>query len=436
MQRPHRSNPASSARPHRATHLAVVGRDQLLVPRVLLPRNIPLVPVPQQHRPFFRAGLADAAPHALAPVLDHRLLTPPPEGVGTRIDRIRQQRVEAGVGRQLPDNPLALVPHRDLDALPQEPQVDLPHAAQFGELAEHQRERVPLALVRAHLDMPAVHLLVAGRQGGEQFAAGGQFHAALQRALAEHRQLHLAEPPLHPQVQPVVGPPGIVQPVAVPDQAAHDRAEVQQRVPVAPVARQPGGFQREHQPSPSPANRREQAVKARPLHAAAGGALVLVDHFHLAEAQFARMVGQPVLQLLALDMVAHLEVGRLAHVDEGLALQVVRGERPALRRSHAGLLRAGWAVGAAPLRSVPPRPAGRPAAAPAPAGPGAGGRTGSAAGPGVCDGSWGSPSAAGNGSSRQLDTSSRRSASAARDRRGTARTAHCDASGAVIHSGM
>ena len=175
-------------------------------------------------------------------------------------------------------------------------------------------------------------------------------------------------------------------------------------------------------PTSPAADGADQAIETRPQHAVAGGALVLVDHLHVAEPQLARMVGQRVLQPLALDVVTDLEVGRLAHVDAGLAPQLRGRERSSGGCRHLGLPGAGpWPAGAAGPRSAPPGPRARPAARGASGGSGA--RTGVPAarsGGGVaCDASL----PAGDGSRRKADSKSRRSASAARDRRGTARRA-------------
>ena len=208
-------------------------------------------------------------------------------------------------------------------------------------------------------------------------------------------------------------------------------------MPVAAVAGQARGFQGEHQPDRAAADGADQAIETRPQHAVAQGALVLVDHLHVAEPQLARMIGQRVLQPLALDVVTDLEVGRLAHVDAGLAPQVRGREQSSSGCRHVRLTGAGpWPAGAALPRSAPPGPRARPAAWGAPGGSGAGARTGApaarCAGGVACD----VPFPAGDGSCRKADSKSRRSASAARDWRGTSRRPHCDASGSVIHRGM
>ena len=60
------------------------------------------------------------------------------------------------------------------------PEKHLPDAAKLSELAEHQMDRITLALVRCHLDAIAIDLLVARRQRGKQFAALRHRQAAFQ----------------------------------------------------------------------------------------------------------------------------------------------------------------------------------------------------------------------------------------------------------------
>ena len=76
-------------------------------------------------------------------------------------------------------------------------------------------------------------------------------------------------------------------------------------------------------------HRRQQAV--------ARASLVLVNHFHLEEPQFTRMVGEHVLHALPLEMVADQEVGGLAHVDEGLALQMLGAVQGSVLPFHVDL---------------------------------------------------------------------------------------------------
>ena len=111
---------------------------------------------------------------------------------------------------------------------------------------------------------------------------------------------------------------GIVEPLAVGDQHAEKRAELQQLVPVPIVAGQTGRVQAQHQPGLAEPNLSDQPLKAVPvLGRTARLAQVIVDHLDpLAwPAEPDRPVDQSVLQLGALLMVPNLAGAGLAHVD-------------------------------------------------------------------------------------------------------------------------
>ena len=56
--------------------------------------------------------------------------------------------------------------------------------------------------------------------------------------------------------------PGIVEPFAIGDQGAEDRADFQQLIPIAIVACQAGGVETEHQACASQTNLGEQILEA------------------------------------------------------------------------------------------------------------------------------------------------------------------------------
>ena len=146
--------------------------------------------------------------------------------------------MQATGSRHFPHNPVLEDANRDRDPFAPEPQIHLPNAAQLGELAEHQVDRISLTLVRGHLDATARDLLVARRKIQEQLAAFGHRGQGLHRTLSEHGQLHFTEVPFHAEKKSVVGQGRVVQRRLVTDQTADNDTEIQQRMPVPSVARQ------------------------------------------------------------------------------------------------------------------------------------------------------------------------------------------------------
>ena len=304
----------------------------------------------------------------------------PAERVRAAVYRVGQQLVDGAVDRRLPDNAALLA--NDTDGrqrhvlLPQ-PQVNLADAPELRELAEHEIDRLSHAPIGILGDPVAPDLHVAHRDGEEQLAAGRLQAKRFERALAQRRELHLRQRPLHTEQQPVVRQARIVQAVIVAQQTAHKRAELQQRVPVTAVSSEPRSLQRQHDADTPFADRHQQPFEARPRRPAAGAAEILVDHHGLVPAQAAGPIRKSILTAAALVIVPQLIRRRLPDVDDRVARQVVRRDlvhrlppspwpsRPPCPRS-----------GSSPLRAAAPQVSGSPPLAspasvsdPAPAGP-------------------------------------------------------------------
>ena len=85
--------------------------------------------------------------------------------------------------------------------------------------------------------------------------------------------------------------PRIVEPFAIGDQGAQDRADFQQLIPIAMVARQAGGIVAEDQPCASQTNFSKQILEtATPQGVGSGFAQILIDDFHAL--YFANLIGQ------------------------------------------------------------------------------------------------------------------------------------------------
>lgn len=80
-----------------------------------------------------------------------------------------------------------------------QPQQYLAHAMQFGELLEDQRDRLADAQIRILLEpIPGAAHVTDGHRG-MQISPGGLELERFQGTLAQHRQFHLRERPLHAQ---------------------------------------------------------------------------------------------------------------------------------------------------------------------------------------------------------------------------------------------
>ena len=138
---------------------ALAGRivgDHALVPLELLPGDIALVLILEQHVPF-RQWAPQAAPDTLAAILDADLARRAAKSIGAGIDWVGQDIVHGIVERQFPDN---TAPRRrahgelngQCDALVSQPDVNLTHALELGELGEDQLQGLLNPLVGILLD--------------------------------------------------------------------------------------------------------------------------------------------------------------------------------------------------------------------------------------------------------------------------------------------
>jgi hypothetical protein len=110
----------------------------------------------------------------------------------------------------------------------------------------------------------------------------------LDRALAEDAHFHLAHRALHPKHQSVVGHARIVDAVFVNNQRTHETTKFQKRMPIATVARQPRGLDREHGADVALTYCGQQFLEARPRDATARAAKIVVDYLNIIPSELPR----------------------------------------------------------------------------------------------------------------------------------------------------
>ena len=140
------------------------------------------------------------------------------------------------------------------------------------------------------------------------------------QAQADLVQLGFAHDPRQAEQQPVVVGARVVEPLAIGEDHAEQRAQFEQLMPIAVVARQPRGIQAEHQAGIAEPDLGDQPLEAMPLGTRrARLAEILVDDVD-ALARPAEPDGaldQTILQLGALLVLADLLDRGLAHIDIG-----------------------------------------------------------------------------------------------------------------------
>lgn len=145
--------------------------------------------------------------------------------------------------------------------------------------------------------------------------------------MAQQAQLILRHRPLQSEQQAIVDEAWVVGAVRIDDQRAGKRAQVDEMMPVASVARQAGSLDAVDRRHVAGADHRHQPLEAGPFHdARSGPPKIVVDDRHRGEARSLRSVRQVVLAALALQVAHDLGHGRLADVHHGGTAPVVSGD--------------------------------------------------------------------------------------------------------------
>ena len=177
---------------------------------------------------------------------------------------------------------------------------------------------------------------VADRHADAQLAAARLGAGGVEHAGAQHAELELADAALHAEQQPIVRPAGVVDAVQVDHPRLDQAAQLEQVMPVAAVAGEPGGVEAQHSADLAGAEPRHEPLEAGPRHHAAGGAAeIVVDHLDVAEAPAPGDVDELVLAPLALEIGLDLGLGGLPNIDHRLALQHRGRQEISARHRHA-----------------------------------------------------------------------------------------------------
>src|SRR5450759_4376047 len=115
-----------------------------------------------------------------------------------------------------------------------------------------------------------------------------------------------------------------IGPILIDDHRTNQTAKLDQRVPVAPIARQTRRLDGEHGTDAALTDRREQPLEAWTADARARAAEIVIDDCHIRPAESAGAVGETILTQSALMIVGKLVDGGLPDVDEGTTRQMVR----------------------------------------------------------------------------------------------------------------
>ena len=269
-------------------------------------------------------------------------------GVGAAVDRVLDHPMDGGIGWPAPDHVAIGVLGRQVQPVLEEPEQGLPGAAELGHLVEDESDGLLDTTVGVLLE-PVAGLHEADRGGDDQLAATGLLVAGGQRPLPQQIELVLVEASLQTEKQTIVALARRIYRLLVDQDGVDDPAHLDQLLPVTAVAGEARHFPRRDRTDLAQADLGDHPVEARPRDAARRGpAKVVVDRLDAGPAERRQPVAHRILQSAALAIVQHLVGGGLSHVQDRLALQVVRtdllmlhvvppsGEAPERRRRGRG----------------------------------------------------------------------------------------------------
>src|SRR3954453_15392641 len=275
LQRAAAAGPGQQAghqRPPAASRLRGAGlpvrvrRELRLVPLVRRPVDVALVVALEQLLPPLRR-LAVPVALAGAAVDDRGALLAFAVDVRPRVEGVLQHGDHVAVPDRPPvegGQPLAVGRSREVDPVRRHRQQDLARAAQLAEPGEDQADRFPHAQVGIEAQTGLAVPRVADRHADAQLAAPRLGARGVEHAGAQHPELELADAALHAQEEPVVRVAGVVDPVEVDHPRLDQPAQLEEVVPVAPVAREPGRLEAQHGPDLAGAEPRHQPLEAGP----------------------------------------------------------------------------------------------------------------------------------------------------------------------------
>jgi len=307
-----------------------VGCQLPLVAFELIPADVSLMMILEHDLPLvggssMAVGLAGAAVDDLSAMLALAV------GIDAGIERVLEHRDDVAVTNRVPLEAGELLSIRrpgKVDLVSDHRQMDLPCAAHFSEPSKDQTDRFLKALIGVKGQAIFAIPEVSDRDADPELAAPRHRASSIMHAGAEHAQFELADASLHAEQQSVVRTARIVDTVHVDDAGLNQAAQIEQVMPVPPIARQPGRVEAENGADLASAQRGDEPLEPWPCHgAAAGPAQVIVDQLDVVEALGSRDLDEVVLTSFALEIRLDLRLRGLTNVDDRLAPEDARGQR-------------------------------------------------------------------------------------------------------------
>src|SRR5271169_3691782 len=295
----------------------------------LLPADIALMGVRHQRQPI--AARLAANLHANASSIvgrrDGRLTI----GIGAAVDGVLDHPVDGGVVRAPPSCLAILALHRQIEIMLVEPEQSLPGAAEFQDFIEDHADGLLHAAVRVLL-VAIAGLHEAHRGADDELAATRLLVSGRERTLPQQIKLVLIEAALETEQQPIVAVTGRIDRLLINQHGVDHATHLDQLLPISAVASETRDLARRDGANLAEAYLRHHPLKAGALDPARSRTTkIVINHFDLRPAEGGQTIAHGILQRAALAVVQNLMSRRLPHVEERLALQMMRAD---LVRDH------------------------------------------------------------------------------------------------------
>jgi hypothetical protein len=208
-----------------------------------------------------------------------------------------------------------------VEAVVQEVALDGAGAAQDGETLEHRGDGMPDGIVGIEHDDTVRPAAEADRQAQGQLAAAGLVQQVAAHPGTQNVQLGGEQRSLDAEKQKIVRIARVIDAVLIGNEGAEQGAQLDNAVPVAVTAGQPGHLCNEDEADLAQADGGHQPLKAGALQAGgAGQAEILIDDQdpRRRPAHPAGLIGELVLPARTLLVALDLLGGGLADIDDGL----------------------------------------------------------------------------------------------------------------------
>ena len=305
--------------------------DHLADRLCLLPADVTFMGIRDQRQPFV-ASLATALRTGACYLISrhHPTFT---IGIGAAVNRVLDHPVDGRVIWPAPNHVTIVALGRQIQPMLDEPEQGLSSAAEFRHFVKHKGDGLLDTPIGILLELVA-DLHKADRGSDDEFTAPGLLVACRKRTLAQKIQLVLIETSLQSQQQPVIALARRIDRLLVDQNGIDDAAHLDELLPVPAVAGEARDLPRGDRTDLAEADLGDHPIEAGARDAAGRRAAeIVIDRFDARPSQRRQAIAHRILQGAALAIVQNLMSGRLPHIQDCLALQMVQHD---LLRHHDG----------------------------------------------------------------------------------------------------